>query len=210
MSDPIKHECGIAHIRLRKPLQFYIDKYNTPLYGANKLLLLMKKMQNRGQDGAGIANIKLGLEPGYRYISRYRSIDPSPLNKIFDKVGKKFAKAEKEGTPEQFSRARCSPPRSPISRAYSSTFLCTRTSLISDALRLMMSVRMIMAMPKSNFLRKKSSTGATADFKRLKAKVRHSAPPARQRHRRRLVIPAYVERRVPAVCILVMSRVQQQ
>lgn len=102
MSDPIKHECGIAHIRLRKPLQFYIDKYNTPMYGANKLLLLMKKMQNRGQDGAGIANIKLGLEPGYRYISRYRSIDPSPLNKIFDKVGKKFAKAQKEGTPEQF------------------------------------------------------------------------------------------------------------
>ncbi|MGL1885982.1 MAG: amidophosphoribosyltransferase [Reichenbachiella sp.] len=102
MSDPIKHECGIAHIRLRKPLQFYIDKYNTPMYGANKLLLLMKKMQNRGQDGAGIANIKLGLEPGYRYISRYRSIDPSPLNKIFDKVGKKFTKAQKDGTKEQF------------------------------------------------------------------------------------------------------------
>ncbi|UXP30686.1 amidophosphoribosyltransferase [Reichenbachiella agarivorans] len=102
MSDPIKHECGIAHIRLRKPLQFYIDKYNTPLYGANKLLLLMKKMQNRGQDGAGIANIKIGLEPGYRYISRYRSIDPEPLNKIFEKVGKKFGKAQKESTKEQF------------------------------------------------------------------------------------------------------------
>jgi amidophosphoribosyltransferase len=97
MSDPIKHECGIAHLRLRKPLQYYIDKYNTPMYGANKLLLLMKKMQNRGQDGVGIANIKLGLEPGYRYISRYRSIDPDPLKKVFDKVGKKFAKAKKEG-----------------------------------------------------------------------------------------------------------------
>ncbi|MFY0625885.1 MAG: amidophosphoribosyltransferase [Reichenbachiella sp.] len=102
MSDPIKHECGIAHIRLRKPLQYYIDKYNTPLYGANKLLLLMKKMQNRGQDGAGIANIKIGLEPGYRYISRYRSIDPNPLNKIFDKVAKKFNKARKEGDDEQY------------------------------------------------------------------------------------------------------------
>ena len=97
MSDPIKHECGIAHLRLRKPLQYYIDKYDTPMYGANKLLLLMKKMQNRGQDGVGIANIKLGLEPGYRYISRYRSIDPDPLKKVFDKVGKKFAKAKKEG-----------------------------------------------------------------------------------------------------------------
>ncbi len=97
MSDPIKHECGIAHLRLRKPLQYYIDKYDTPMYGANKLLLLMKKMQNRGQDGVGVANIKLGLEPGYRYISRYRSIDPDPLKKVFDKVGKKFSKAKKEG-----------------------------------------------------------------------------------------------------------------
>ncbi|WP_420582972.1 amidophosphoribosyltransferase [Reichenbachiella sp.] len=102
MSDPIKHECGIAHLRLRKPLQYYIDKYNTPLYGANKLLLLMKKMQNRGQDGAGIANIKLGLEPGYRYISRYRSIDANSLQKIFDKVAKKFNKALKEGGKEKF------------------------------------------------------------------------------------------------------------
>lgn len=102
MSDPIKHECGIAHLRLRKPLQYYIDKYDTPMYGANKLLLLMKKMQNRGQDGVGVANIKLGLEPGYRYISRYRSIDPDPLKKVFDKVGKKFSKAKKEGKDRYF------------------------------------------------------------------------------------------------------------
>jgi amidophosphoribosyltransferase len=97
MSDSIKHECGIAHLRLRKPLQYYIDKYDTPLYGANKLFLLMKKMQNRGQDGVGVANIKLGLEPGYRYISRYRSIDPNPLKKVFDKIGRKFSKAQKVG-----------------------------------------------------------------------------------------------------------------
>ncbi len=100
MSDSIKHECGIAHLRLRKPLQYYIDKYDTPLYGANKLFLLMKKMQNRGQDGIGVANIKLGLEPGYRYISRYRSIDANPLKKVFDKIGRKFSKAKKIGGEE--------------------------------------------------------------------------------------------------------------
>jgi len=105
MSDSIKHECGIAHLRLRKPLQYYIDKYDTPLYGANKLFLLMKKMQNRGQDGVGVANIKLGLEPGYRYISRYRSIDPNPLKKVFDKIGKKFAKAQKVGGDDYLNEA---------------------------------------------------------------------------------------------------------
>lgn len=105
MSDSIKHECGIAHLRLRKPLQYYIDKYDTPLYGANKLFLLMKKMQNRGQDGVGVANIKLGLEPGYRYISRYRSIDPNPLKKVFDKIGRKFAKAQKAGGDDYLNEA---------------------------------------------------------------------------------------------------------
>ncbi|MFY0650452.1 MAG: amidophosphoribosyltransferase [Cyclobacteriaceae bacterium] len=105
MSDPIKHECGIAHLRLRKPLQYYIDKYETPMYGANKLLLLMKKMQNRGQDGVGVANIKIGVEAGHRYISRYRSIDPDPLRKVFDKVGKKFSKAKKEGKDNYYDEA---------------------------------------------------------------------------------------------------------
>ncbi|MEM9326396.1 MAG: amidophosphoribosyltransferase [Bacteroidota bacterium] len=95
MSDPIKHECGIALLRLRKPLQYYIDKYNTPTYAVNKMYLLMQKQHNRGQDGAGIANIKMNMEPGYRYISRYRTIDPRPIEDIFGKIGKKFQKIQK-------------------------------------------------------------------------------------------------------------------
>ena len=99
MSDSIKHECGIAMIRLRKPLSFYIEKYGTPLYAVNKLYLLMEKQHNRGQDGAGVANIKIDVEPGSRYISRYRSVDSQPIATIFNKIGKKFKKAQKEGCP---------------------------------------------------------------------------------------------------------------
>ena len=74
MSDAIKHECGIALLRLKKPLEFYLDKYGTSFYGLNKMYLLMEKQHNRGQDGAGLANIKLDMPPGSRYISRHRSI----------------------------------------------------------------------------------------------------------------------------------------
>ncbi|ODS74515.1 MAG: amidophosphoribosyltransferase [Cytophagaceae bacterium SCN 52-12] len=95
MSDAIKHECGIALIRLRKPYQYFIDKYQTPLYAAYKLSLMMEKQVNRGQDGAGIANIKIEVPPGKRYISRYRSVGPQPTNDIFKKVHKKFRKALK-------------------------------------------------------------------------------------------------------------------
>ena len=73
MSESIKHECGISLLRLKKPLQFYIEKYGTAFYGINKLHLLMEKQHNRGQDGAGVANIKLDVDPGERYISRTRS-----------------------------------------------------------------------------------------------------------------------------------------
>ena len=97
MSDSIKHECGIAMIRLRKPLSFYIQKYGTPLYAVNKLYLLMEKQHNRGQDGAGVANIKIDVAPGARYISRYRSVDTQPIAEVFTKIGKKFRKAQKEG-----------------------------------------------------------------------------------------------------------------
>lgn len=90
MSDAIKHECGIALIRLKKPLHYYVDKYGTAFYGLNKLHLLMEKQHNRGQDGAGVANIKLDMEPGERYISRYRSIDPKPIQDIFDHINKRF------------------------------------------------------------------------------------------------------------------------
>ncbi len=97
MSDSIKHECGIALVRLRKPLQYYIDKYNTPTYAIRKMYLLMQKQHNRGQDGVGIANIKLDMKPGYRYISRYRTVEQQPIETIFNKIAKKMRKAQKEG-----------------------------------------------------------------------------------------------------------------
>ncbi|MAY83139.1 MAG: amidophosphoribosyltransferase [Flavobacteriales bacterium] len=86
MSDQIKHECGIAFIRLRKPLNYYVEKYGTAAYGINKLYLLMEKQHNRGQDGAGVANIKLDVAPGQRYISRLRSNDNQPIKEIFGKI----------------------------------------------------------------------------------------------------------------------------
>ncbi len=96
MTDQIKHECGIAMIRLRKPLQYYIDKYGTPLYAVRKLYLLMEKQHNRGQDGVGVANIKIDVEPGSRYISRYRSVSDRPISDVFKKINRKFKKARKE------------------------------------------------------------------------------------------------------------------
>lgn len=95
MSDSIKHECGIALIRLRKPFQYYLDKYKTPTYGLSKLYLMMEKQVNRGQDGAGVANIKINVKPGHRYISRYRSVEPQAVADIFGKINKKFSKAHK-------------------------------------------------------------------------------------------------------------------
>lgn len=86
MSDQIKHECGIAFIRLLKPLEFYYEKYGSVFYGLNKLHLLMQKQRNRGQDGAGIATIKLDPKPGTRYISRKRSNSPQPIREVFEGV----------------------------------------------------------------------------------------------------------------------------
>ena len=95
MSDAIKHECGIALIRLLKPLSYYQEKYGTALYGINKLYLLMEKQHNRGQDGAGIATIKLGVKPGNRYISRYRSMASNAVADIFEYVQRKFAAVQR-------------------------------------------------------------------------------------------------------------------
>lgn len=94
MSDQIKHECGIALIRLLKPLSYYQEKYGTSLYGLNKLYLLMEKQHNRGQDGAGIATIKLDVKPGNRYISRYRAMGSNAVSEIFEYVQKKFAEVQ--------------------------------------------------------------------------------------------------------------------
>ena len=90
MSDFLQHECGIALLRLKKPLQYYAEKYGTPFYGLNKMYLLMEKQHNRGQDGAGLANIKLDVNPGKRYISRMRSVDARPIQDLFQKIMSRF------------------------------------------------------------------------------------------------------------------------
>jgi len=105
MSDQIKHECGIALIRLLKPLDFYQKKYGTPFYGLNKLYLLMEKQHNRGQDGAGVANIKLDVDAGKRYISRYRSVAANPIQDIFDRINSKFTELS-ENDPDKLSDAK--------------------------------------------------------------------------------------------------------
>ncbi|MDB5155537.1 MAG: amidophosphoribosyltransferase [Mucilaginibacter sp.] len=102
MSDQIKHECGVAFIRLLKPLSFYQKKYGTALYGLNKLYLLMEKQHNRGQDGAGVATIKLDVAPGKRYISRHRSMASNAVADIFEYIQKKFADIQKE-SPEKMA-----------------------------------------------------------------------------------------------------------
>src|SRR5574343_1323730 len=94
MSDSIKHECGIALIRLKKPLAFYQEKYGTSLYGLNKLYLLMSKQQNRGQDGAGVATIKLDIAPGERYISRHRSTSKNAVPEIFEHIHNRLIEVE--------------------------------------------------------------------------------------------------------------------
>jgi len=86
MSDAIKHECGLAYIRLRKPFSYYLQQKGSVLYGLNKLYLLMEKQHNRGQDGAGIATVKLNVEPGYPYLARLRSNAQQPIADIFSQV----------------------------------------------------------------------------------------------------------------------------
>ena len=95
MSDEIKHECGLAFIRLRKPFSYYLQKYDTVLYGLNKLYLLMEKQHNRGQDGAGLAAVKLNVEPGYPFLHRIRSIAPKAIADLFATIGNEVAELEK-------------------------------------------------------------------------------------------------------------------
>ena len=89
MSDALQHECGIAYLRLLKPLEFYKEKYGTAFYGIQKMYLLMEKQHNRGQDGAGFASIKLDMEPGERYISRVRSNDSQAIQDVFSQINKR-------------------------------------------------------------------------------------------------------------------------
>ena len=95
MSDPIKHECGLAFIRLRKSFSYYQQQYGTVLWGLNKLYLLMEKQHNRGQDGAGIASVKLNVEPGYPFLNRMRSNAPQAISDIFQQIGKEVEELEK-------------------------------------------------------------------------------------------------------------------
>ncbi|WP_027137968.1 amidophosphoribosyltransferase [Gaetbulibacter saemankumensis] len=92
MSDALKHECGIAMIRLLKPLEYYKEKYGSAFYGVNKMYLMMEKQHNRGQDGAGFASIKLNTNPGERYISRVRSIAQQPIQDIFAQINDRINK----------------------------------------------------------------------------------------------------------------------
>lgn len=96
MSDAIKHECGIAFIRLRKPLEYYQLKYGTWRYGLNKLYLLMEKQHNRGQDGAGVAGIKLDVSPGKEYLNRLRSVKATAINDIFQGIKSNFTEVEEK------------------------------------------------------------------------------------------------------------------
>jgi amidophosphoribosyltransferase len=95
MSDEIKHECGLAFMRLRKPFSFYRQKYGTVLYGLNKLYLLMEKQHNRGQDGAGIAVVKLDTEPGYPFLHRKRSVANQAIADIFSQIGDQINEIQK-------------------------------------------------------------------------------------------------------------------
>jgi amidophosphoribosyltransferase len=95
MSDEIRHECGLAYIRLRKPFSYYLQQHGTVLYGLNKLYLLMEKQHNRGQDGAGLAIVKLNTEPGSPFLHRLRSNAHQPIADLFSRIGQEMAELEK-------------------------------------------------------------------------------------------------------------------
>ncbi len=98
MSDAIKHECGIALVRLLKPLEYYKEKYGSSFYGLQKMYLMLEKQHNRGQDGAGFASIKLDMAPGERFMSRVRSSDPQPIKEIFAKINERINGVEQSLT----------------------------------------------------------------------------------------------------------------
>jgi len=95
MSDPIQHECGLAFIRLRKPFSYYQQQYGTVMWGLNKLYLLMEKQHNRGQDGAGVAAVKLDVEPGYPFLHRIRSSATQAIADVFRQIGEEINDLEK-------------------------------------------------------------------------------------------------------------------
>ena len=101
MSDQLKHECGIGLVHLKKPLNYYNEKYGSYMYGIDKMFLMMEKQKNRGQDGAGFASLKLDLKPGDKYFFRVRSFDQQAIHSVFRKINKKitqFLKSENVST----------------------------------------------------------------------------------------------------------------
>ena len=98
MSDPIHHECGVALVRLLKPLSYYQEKYGTPLWGFFKLFLLMEKQHNRGQDGAGVACVKLDVPAGEPFMFRERNIKSNPLDRIFKALLQQYEAKVADGT----------------------------------------------------------------------------------------------------------------
>jgi len=96
MSDHLQHECGIAMLRLLKPLEYYKEKYGTPFYGIDKMYLMLEKQHNRGQDGAGLASVKFDMQPGERYISRIRSNANQPIQDIFNQINTRISEILKE------------------------------------------------------------------------------------------------------------------
>ena len=96
MSDFLQHECGVAMIRLLKPLSYYKEKYNTSFYALNKMYLMMEKQRNRGQDGVGLVNIKLDVKPGERFISRKRSVSANPIQEVFSHINSYFNNISEE------------------------------------------------------------------------------------------------------------------
>ena len=101
MSDFLTHECGIAVVRLRKPLAYYYDRYGTSLWGLNKLFLLMEKQRNRGQDGTGIGCVKIDMPIGQSYVHRRRGVEKDALSEIFRKETKDFYKMARKGQMDQ-------------------------------------------------------------------------------------------------------------
>lgn len=114
MSELIKHECGVALIRLLKPLEYYKEKYGTWMYGLNKLYLLMEKQHNRGQDGAGLVSLKIDYTPGEEYLDRYRSVKENSIKDIFDHIRNLYQRVEEKNT-ELFSDAQWAKKNLPFS-----------------------------------------------------------------------------------------------
>ena len=108
MSDQINHECGLALIRLLKPLDFYKKKYGSSTYGLNKLYLMLEKQHNRGQDGAGFASVKLDVKPGNRFMHRERSASQNPIQEIFKNSNSRIT-AHKDKNPKWTTNSCFSP-----------------------------------------------------------------------------------------------------